>query len=198
VGDSFQTLVDVDATAEQADDLGQRLVSHLIDRGILVDGGMSEVFPDTPIYGPGPHADSVVTPSVYLDRCRRLPQFGFVRRDGLSEVRLITGRTVFWGDGGFDLTCPACGHRNEADTEPSLAKGWSNAVDEWYAGTGPGLLACPTCGQAAAITEWLHDPPWAFAYLGLEFWDWGGLRREFIDEVSALLGHRVMVVYGKI
>jgi hypothetical protein len=44
----------------------------------------------------------------------------------------------------------------------------------------------------------MADPPWGFGSLGITFWNWGELSDAFVAEPLAHLGHRVMLVTGKI
>ena len=74
---------------------------------------------------------------------------------------------------------------------------WSVAIESWSIAGGPGILACAHCGAELPITEWRHDPPWAFANPGIEFWNWPQLRQEFLNKVSEVLEHQVRLIYGK-
>jgi hypothetical protein len=69
---------------------------------------------------------------------------------------------------------------------------------EWYEQKGPGILACPHCGEERPITEWQHDPPWGFGYLGFEFWNWPPFEPSFVEAAAKQLGHRVILVEGKL
>lgn len=112
----------------------------------------------------------------------------------INGVKFIAERHVFYSGGIGDptLICSVCQKRfryNDA---------WSAAIENWYIAHGPGMLVCEQCGAQAPITEWQHEPPWAFANLGIEFWNWPRLREQFLTKVSEVLEHRVRLVYGKI
>ena len=109
------------------------------------------------------------------------------RRDG---IEIITGRTVFDPLAADRVACPGC--RAEADWE------WvSEAIGDWHAG-GDGRSACPACGRSLALNDWDWDPAWAFGCLGLRFWNWPPLRPSFVAEIASRLGHRVVMVTGRL
>ena len=116
-----------------------------------------------------------------------------LRRLRTNGLAIITTRTVFHsGQGGFDLVCSACLARSEHSDE------WGKAIGEWSQHKGTGQLSCPHCGISRSITEWQHEPAWAFAFLGFEFWSWPPLRMAFVDEFRTRLKHRVVLVVGKL
>jgi len=48
------------------------------------------------------------------------------------------------------------------------------------------------------VKDLAYDPPWGFGYLAFEFWNWGGLRLDFIRQIARLLGHAISVPYYKL
>jgi hypothetical protein len=48
------------------------------------------------------------------------------------------------------------------------------------------------------LNDWRWQPPWGFGYLGFEFWNWPPLSQGFIAEVGRRLGHRTVLVAGKL
>jgi hypothetical protein len=110
--------------------------------------------------------------------------------NGLASVAV---RTVFHAGGnGFRIICPAC----QATAEN--IEGWGDAAQEWYDSNGPGILTCPRCGNVEPVTEWGYDPPYGFGNLGFTFWNWPPLKPSFVAEVSQRLGHRTVLVVGKV
>ncbi len=182
MGDNYQTIADIDADAQSAGDLAKRLCEWMVSKQIIVSEQSDCILGKSLGHAPGDNCD------IAADGARTwLPQ---VHTNG---AQFIVGRTVFYAcPGDWDLVCSACNKRFKYNDE------WSTAMGEWYQDKGPGWLACMHCHAKAPITEWQHDPPWAFGYLGVEFWNWPHLRPEFIDEVSKFLGHRVRLVRGKI
>jgi hypothetical protein len=108
-----------------------------------------------------------------------------------NGLAIQVGRTVFSTIGG-ELTCRAC----EAQVEPEDT--WFEAVDAWYAGDDGVMFACPECGQPERLTEWSGNFPWGFGNLGFTFWNWPALSARFVQEFTEKLGHRIVVVQGKL
>jgi hypothetical protein len=176
-GNGFQILADIDAAPSEATHLAAKTVEWLVLAEIIVPDRTDCVLSADFGYAPGArHADAVANPHLYS------PSFG---ADGV-DVR--TGRTVFHGgQSGIDrISCPHC----------ATAASWdavSDTIDVWF-DTGLGDHQCATCGGAAGLNDWRWEPPWAFGYFGLQFWNWPELSPSFIAELSGRLGHRVVVV----
>jgi hypothetical protein len=182
MGDCFQVVVDRDATQSEAAELATTIHRWLIDEGIVLADPPDCVLSSDVGYRAGPHYEKAT--SMAHEHLWRL------RTNGLD---LITKRTVFHsGQGGFELVCVACADRFEPTEQ------WGEAIDEWHKNKGVGMLACPSCGHTQPITDWLHDPPWGFGNLGFKFWNWPPLRESFVEEIGKRLGHRVVLVAGKL
>lgn len=177
MGDHFQTIADVDATAEDAEARAARVVAWLVAEGIVLPERTYEMF-GKPVYSPGPRWDEVT----------QWPCEG-----GCDGLAVITGRTVFWGSLGSDMI-PVCPHCSAAGTTAP----WQEAMDAWH-GTGAGDLRCPACGLLAPLPEWTwEDDCFAFAHLGFEIWNSAVLRPEFIAGFGRILGPRIRTVAGKL
>lgn len=177
---SYRTIVDLDASEEEAEHLAEKVRDWLVARGII-QRGPADGLVDDERYAAGPgFAQSIEEPELAGE------DEGWSRADGL-EVKV--GRTVFFAV-GVELTCRACGR----DVEPE-DEAWGSAVDAWYEGDDTVTLPCPHCGHAEKLTEWDGPYPWAFANLGFEFWNWPPLSERFVREVAEQLGgHRVRLV----
>ncbi|MFC8668515.1 hypothetical protein [Streptomyces sp. NPDC057199] len=226
MGDHFQTVVDVDATADEARALAARVVEWLVAEGIVL-GERTDCVLGQPLgHPPGPNWRRAVEESPDWDPW-----------DGLA---VHTGRTVFdSGQGGPEsVTCPRCrattplsgetydepydedyeasgeSRAGEADSDGADSDGadsgedepengvWPNfaaAMGTWHE-TGAATVDCPACARPVALTDWIwEDDYYAFGHLGLEFWNWPELRPDFIQEISRLLGgHRTGHVWGKL
>ncbi|WP_405568696.1 hypothetical protein OG418_28790 [Streptomyces phaeochromogenes] len=202
MGDHFQTVVDVDATADEAQVLAARVVEWLVAEGIVL-GGRTDCVLGQPLgHPPGPNWRRAVEESPDWDPW-----------DGLA---VHTERTVFdSGQGGPEsVTCPRCetttplsGETYDEDYEVSREAEPDNgawprfaaAMGTWHE-TGAATVDCPACARPVALTDWIwEDDHYAFGHLGLEFWNWPELRPDFIQEISRLLGgHRTGYVWGKL
>lgn len=182
VGQHFQKLADIGAAGSDAPALAAELISWLVEAGIISGAADAGCVLAGTGYPPGPRYHDAVT-TAGGDRVLSL------RTNG---VAVVTGRTVFHGDPGADVSCPGCG------TPVRFAEVIAPAIGEWHAGAGNGSRPCPQCGTRHALNEWDWQPPWAFGYLGVEFWNWPPLSRTFAQRVSSRLGHRCIVASGKL
>ena len=186
MGDHFQTVVDRDATPAAAEAVAREVIKWLVGRGVIESGRTDCVLDgDGTGHAPGPnYADVIDLGSDDGDDTPRL------RTNGLA---VVVGQTVFHaGQGGLELVCRACGDRSDG------GDAWSKAVREWYDQKSEGILRCPRCGHAEPVTEWAHDPPWGFGNLGFTFWNWPPLTASFVEEFTRRLGHRTVLVAGKL
>lgn len=177
MGDHFQTIADIDATPEQAEELGARVVAWLVAEGIVHAERTYEMLGKS-VYSPGPRWDDVT----------QRPEQG-----GCDGLAVVTSGTVFWGSLGSDGSpvCPHC-------SEPAPGAPWPEAMDAWHS-TGAAELDCPACDRPVPLPEWTwEDDRFAFAHLGFEIWNAARLRPEFVAEFGRVLGHRIRTVAGKL
>lgn len=188
MGDSFQTIVDLDAPPEESEALAERVVAWLVAEQIVqaerTDAGFGK-----PMHATGPR-----WPLMTDERWHHLPC------DGLA---VVTGRTVFFGalGSGGSPVCPRCAQPVALTRWTDTAEGagpFPAAVETWHR-TGTALVRCAACDRPAPLTDWTweHDE-FAFACLGFEFWNGPPLRPEFITEVGRVLGHRIRLMAGKV
>ena len=189
MGDYFSTITDVEATAEEADRLSERVLQRLIERGIILASKIDCVLGAELGYPPGPNAREVIEGA---DQ-----HFANLRTNGLE---VVTERHVQWTT-ELEVWCPHCQYAMvhwNPPTPKEQEDAWMVAVDEWYKG-GAGLLRCPHCRQPTPIAEYQQgDFPWGFGNLAFVFWNWTPLKPAFIQEVAILLGHRVVLSADKL
>ncbi|MGW6704290.1 hypothetical protein ACWGDE_05295 [Streptomyces sp. NPDC054956] len=187
MGDYLQTIVDVDATAEEAGAFAERVVAWLVAEEIVLPE-LTHPGYGQPVYLAGPRSSRVTDE-------RDLPAW-----DGLA---VVTGRTVFFGCLGSDGApiCPRCTEAigDELWAQPEgVFDLFAAAMETWH-GTGAAEVRCPACDRPSPLTEWeWEENRLAFASLGFEFRNGPRLRPEFIAEVGRVLGHRIRLLEGKI
>ena len=178
----YQTVADLDADLPSAKTLAETYRTWTVAQDIIVSTQTDCVLGRQLGHAPGKSYTLAAKAANPL-----LLQFP---RNG---VAFITKRSVFYsvGLGPTILACSTCSRRFSAGDS------WSAAVENWYKENGPGLLSCPQCGASAPITDWQHDPPWAFGNFGVQFWNWPPLREDFLKALSDLSGHRLRLVSGR-
>ncbi|SDK43245.1 hypothetical protein [Streptomyces indicus] len=195
MGDWFRTIVDTEATAEEAQELAAGLLDWLIADGYVVAERTDCVLGADAGHAPGPrYAEAVVEPD---------PGLAALWSNGLH---ITVERTVFDAGQGEPtaVTCPHC-----ATEVPFVDERWmpvegnwelfADAVHSWADGDDE-PVACPSCGRTAPVHTWRWaDDYFAFGRLGFTFWNWPELRPEFLAEFSRRLGgHRTVLLEGKL
>ncbi|MFF9428605.1 hypothetical protein [Streptomyces sp. NPDC014746] len=167
---TLQTVVDLDATPEDAVAQGARVTAWLVAEGIV----------EPPDHDPGPRWERAT---------------GFRDARGSEGLTVVTGRTVFFSPQEVGPpVCPRCaqayreGHR----------EAFSPAMDAWWE-TGAAQVRCPACARAVPLAAWEWEGEgFAFAYLGFEFRGGPALLPGFVAELSRILGHRTRFVRARI
>lgn len=181
MGDWFQTLVDRDATAEEAPALAAYILQWLIKEQIVKPDATDCVLGGEFGYPPGQNYSRAVDEN----------GSGFLSMQ-TNGLEIIVRRSVIWsGQGEVELICSACGRFSPPDR-------WADAIAEWHEGRGPGMLACPGCGASQSVAECPHNPAWGFGQLAFQFWNWPTLGPSFVDEITRRTEHRVVLVAGKL
>lgn len=196
MSDNFEMLVDVDATAEEADQLSRAVLDRFRASGLI----SGELTGDCVLGGQG------YRPGLAVADLYRRESFENRFWESLPcGVEPCVGRGFNeWAIGpvweGF--TCSTCG----ADIGP-FSDGFDDSVGkvigEWFDESGPALLACPRCMEKRSITEWRCKPPLGFGNLAFRFWNWPPLDssswnidvRAIVREVT---GHTIVRTYGHI
>ncbi|MFI2434418.1 hypothetical protein [Streptomyces sp. NPDC018693] len=180
MGSYYQTVVDLEASAQDAARLAEETVAWLVATGIVLPEHTGNAG-----HLPGPNWQRAVTEDWDW------------KPSGDMTVR--TGRQAFHS--GSDMpeaaVCPHCTALSPLDDDS-----WSHlcgAIDTWYA-TGEAYLSCPACAVDVPLPDWAWDSaPFAFGYLGFEFRDWPDLSPEFVARLpGALRGHRTTYLWGKL
>ncbi|MGI5426632.1 hypothetical protein [Streptomyces sp. CA-179760] len=185
MGDSYQTIVDLDASATDAEHLARQVLAGLVEEGVVLADRTDCVLGRPLGHPPGPNWERAVT-----DDWDQEPW------DGLA---VHTSRTGFTS--GADLpgaaVCPHCVSATPLDDR--TWPGFHAAMRTWH-DTGAASVDCPGCTAAVALPDWSWDEcPMAFGHLGFEFWNWPDLTDDFRARLSELLGgHRTAYVWGQI
>jgi hypothetical protein len=182
MGDWYQTIVARDVSADEAPALAEQIRDWLIERG-FIQSTLSDCVLGGLGYRPG---------SAYAKTLEDPTDASSQGRAGL-QIK-VDHRIVFDTVDG-EVTCQSC--KAQVDLVEH-GEPWVEAVDAWYGGDEAAAFACPACARPERLTEWNGPRPWGFGSLGLEFWNWAPLSDRFVREVTEKLGHRTLVVRGKL
>ena len=185
MGAYFQVIVDKDVSDNQANIVSEKTLMWLIERGVIASTPTACILGiDKLGYPPGPN---------YRDVVENYEEDDYLLKLKVNGLQVDTTRRVFpIYEGKFKVSCPQC------DAAYNPDKSWDDAVNEWYEGKGNGILHCRKCQNTLSVTEWVYEPTWGFGSLGFTFWNWPPLKKSFIKEFYNILGHRTVLVAGKL
>lgn len=196
MSDSFEMLVDVDATTEEAEGLSRAVLNRFRKLRLITGRANGNCVLGGKGYRPGP-----AVPKRYKLRrreCRfwELVTCGVEPHIGQGFNEWVLGPVCE----GF--TCSACG----AEIKPfgqEFGDAIGQAIGEWMDRSGPGLLRCPRCGEGRSIAEWQCKPPLGFGNLALRFWNWPPLaspawKIDIAAVVREVTHHTIVSTYGHI
>lgn len=182
MGDSYQSIVDLEATPDVAEGLAARVIDFLVTREVILPSPSENcVLGGPPGHPPGPKA-----PYVQTEHGEQ------VFSTYTNGVQTIAERHVYYSVGS-DAICPAC----KADFGVDWPAEIRARLNKWWKDGGGTYVMCPKCAVNSPFECWLQ-PPWALGHLGFTFWNWWSLKEDFVATIAELLQHRVVVVCGKI
>lgn len=180
VGDYFQWIAAIDVRAEDADRVADHLLDWLWSQEVVVRELSPCLLSRTELgYMPGSRfLRAVAEPDDH--------------EPWAGGVELVHSKRVFHPMQGVldPIRCPVCGQEVEFTALETPMMSW------WESNDGPS--ECPHCGSTVGINDWLWASQFAFAYLGLEFWNWPALSPDFVDQVGQRTGSRVVLGTGKV
>lgn len=168
MGDNFQTVVDLEVAAEEADELARSALDWLTATGVL-SADVLVSWDETASEGLVIATGRTVFPSMTGDWWVTCPRCGWATDPEQTVLDDV--------EGPWEVLMETIG--------------------EWHSG-GSGVLDCPRCRGGVELNDWHWDPPWAFGCLGFTFWNWPDFSPEFLRKFSAKLGHRTAFPYGKL
>ena len=184
MGSHYQTIVDRDAAStEDAQQLAHTVLAWLIAQEVIVAELTDCVLGESLGHRPGRRYMSAVenpTSANFLELLTNGLEVGTQRSVVLNNQGEFTG-----------LVCPACARMVPQD------RAWSDALSDWHGG-GPGELTCSHCAHRETVAQWEHVDPMGFGTLIFRFWNWPPLSASFVAALSQQLGHRTIVIAGKL
>ena len=193
MGDYFQTIVDLDASPEEAAAYADRGLAWLLSEGLVLPDRTDCVLGAPLGHPPGPNWAGVCG-----------PEDASWEPGGGLDVQV--GRTVFSAGQGEPeaVTCPRCEATTRliTDTWQSDDEAWEpfGAALRTWDEEGEADVVCPACAAPVPLPEYRWaDDFFAFAHLGFEFWNWPHFSDEFLTRFADVFeGHRTVRVWGKL
>ncbi len=188
VGDYFITLVDVEATAEQAAGLANSLTRWLVETGVAQASTCTHALGAGTGHAPGPRwTEVVVQPDALPPGLRTGIEVGLGARVYDSGRGEYDGVACPHCGGFLDFADPATGEPTELADTPPVAPEDDDAA-----------TLCPHCATPVDFNdwEWSGDGQLAFGHLSVRFWNWPQLNPDFVAQVGERLGHRLIVLAG--
>jgi hypothetical protein len=124
----------------------------------------------------------------------------------VNGIQVTTTRSVFFpGQGEIGpATCPHCGRDVELGDPAGGAptahwERFGDALRHWMADQFS-EVTCPYCQLHSGLNDWYWgvDGPVAVGFLGFTFWNWPPLSSSFIAQAQERLGHRTVVIRGRL
>ncbi|MCX5582584.1 hypothetical protein ACFWG6_24935 [Streptomyces erythrochromogenes] len=177
MGTYRQTVVDLEASGDEAAALGERGRAWLVAEGVI----RPVPWRGDVVHLAGPRWREAVE-LVSWDWRARIKD---LEEEPGGEVGVVARPAVFHSDLS-EAPAAICPHCRSAD--PAVPR---EAFDTWHA-TGAADLDCPACARRSPLPHWdWTDDSLAFAHLGFEFDDWPPLLPEFTAALGRELGHRI-------
>ena len=196
MGDSFEMVVDVDVSVEDAEAKAKDVLEHLTSIGLIA----SEPTDDCVLSGLG-HRPGEFISTLYKLEPGELPFWELVTCGVESNAERNFN---FWAVGpAFEgLTCPSCGS-TVVRPEESFMDAVGRAIGAWCKETTEPEVTCPNCSAGHSITRWVCRPPLGFGNLSFTFWNWPSLdsiawRIDILGSISAATGHRLVHTFGRL
>jgi hypothetical protein len=165
MSDSYEALVDCDATPAQAAELARDAVAILSTGGLIVPSLSSDCVLEGVGYPAGPKCGDVYTVEDNGDL--RGNRFWTLKTSGV-EVH-ATPWVNLWGFTQFSgAICPRCGRDRAEDFLDDVG----NLVDDYMRSGAVPSVPCPSCDAASSIHDWKCDPHLGFVNFALVFWNW--------------------------
>ncbi|MGO9466833.1 MAG: hypothetical protein ACLQIB_24540 [Isosphaeraceae bacterium] len=196
MSDSFEMLVDADATIEQAEEVKDRVLERFRALGLITGDANEECVLGGEGYRPGP----AVSEHYELGN-EELPFWELLTCGVEARVARHFNEWAY-GPSCAGFRCPCCNAEFEPDNE-DLQQTLSAAIDEWVEQSGPAAVTCPRCAKEVPVTEWRCEPPLGFGNLSFRFWNWPPLdSRSWQIDIPALVrevtGHAIISTNGRI
>jgi len=183
LSDTFQAIVDVDASEAASEELAARVLDWLWAEGIVSREKSDNVLGADAGYGPG-------------DRLAAWVPEGddeSFRGRWTNGLEVSTSAGVYVAPGEDEVgECPR-GHRQPLPEE------WGEIMAAWLDNPDAAVVICTTCEAEYPLAEWHLAPLLAVGNLAFTFWNWPPLGDRMVAEVRRLLApHRIELIAGKL
>jgi hypothetical protein len=193
MSDSFEMLVDVDATLSEANAVSQAVLDRFRQLGLITGEANSDCVLGGTGYRPGPAVADLYKREKREGRFWEMLTCGVEPNVGRSFNEYALGPVCE----GF--TCPSCGAH--IASYAGLGDALFKAIGEWMDQAGQALTPCPICSAEHPITQWQCKPPMGFGNVSFRFWNWPPFgppswKIDIPGIVREVTGHSIVSTYG--
>ena len=196
MSDTFEMLVDVDATTEEAVELSKQIVVQFRHKGLIAGQPNEDYVLGGVGYRPGPEIEGL-----YQNEKGEYP-FWELQTCGI-EIRVGKGFNE-WAlcECCEGFTCPVC-HKEIDDFDDEFQETFNEAIVQWLDESGNAEIACPKCHKRIPVVKWECKPPLAFGNMAIRFWNWPSLDSKtwkvvIIGLVRDVTKHNIVYTYGRV
>jgi hypothetical protein len=197
MGDNYEAIIDLEATPDAAEALGQRVVERMFGEGLIVPFlDPDAVLGDSGGFRPGCRINALYRWSPGESKFWKLVTNGMEVETG-PWVNAFGFRFV------KEYACPQCGAVFSCDDVGGVPNQFYDAIAPFMNGTARPVVSCARCSAASTVQEWRSSNHLGFVYLAFVFWNWPpfddpGWKVDVPALISEVVGHKVVVAYGRV
>ena len=175
MSDNYTTLTFQNSNDNTFEADSQKLVDYLVLKNLLIKNARDE----ENIYRPG------------LKFLNILENPEYYHHVNWNYAEILKGRQIFSEAEGahFTLRCDGCHITFEGLDSPI-----DTLLDDFYKNTNDEFI-CPECGYKKEI-RFCETKGFAAGFLGIQIWNWGSIKKEFIDELAQYMNSKILVIEG--
>jgi len=194
MSDSYQALIDWDATAQTASALADRAIGALIEQNIILADPNPDCVLGTNGYPPGPALRGLYDlgehECCYWDLATNGVEVTVGRWINMFAIPMLE-----W------IVCPHCEAKYRLERQ--FGDRFGEEIGRWLKEYETSAIVCESCGEGSRVDKGQAKPHLGFSILTFQFWNWPSLNAptwkiDLPDVLSAALGHGLTHTWGRL